>query len=162
MASTLSRLSDIRRTDSTQQKSPPAGYSTSTAINRGDFVTINSSGLVALAAAASANITSGTRIAMAPQAVATTVTSGTVYPIEILTEDCVIRLPLTTAGATTTWNNNQLNKQYGIYNKGGIFCVDVSDVTNLVCEVVGVDPNTPSSDTFPAVLVKILPAYRLA
>jgi len=161
LSATLVQVNTVRRASSTEQITPEGGFLTGTALARFDFVTIDSNGRVTLAAASNANV-GAIRIGRATNATAAAVATGTLIPIEILDEKFEVSLPLTTGGSTVAWNVNMVSKQYELRNNGGVWCVDTSATTNKALEIVGLDPNTPSGDAFPAVICKILPAFRLA
>jgi hypothetical protein len=158
----------IHRADNTQQTTPDGGLVGGVAINFGDFVTLTN-GVVTQAASYSAAVASGTRVALfASASVTSSSTAGTPCQIEKLTEDCILSLPMTNAGsAPGGWSEATYEgNQYGLYRSssltGGIYSVNYADTTNKSVEIIGIDPNTPSTDTYYYVLVKVLAAYRLA
>ena len=163
-ATLVNQFPRLRRADNTQQVTPDGGLIGGVAINFGDFVTL-SGGYVTQACATSAAIASGTRVGLfASASVSSSSTAGTPCQIEKLTEDCVLSLPFTNAGASVAWSTATYEgNQYGLYrSSSGIYCVNEADTTNKSVEIIGLDPNTPSSDAFPYVLVKVLAAYRLS
>lgn len=181
MPSTLTRVSEsIERLASPDITFPPAGIAAGFTGYPGDFVKLTS-GTVAQAAATSNTILTAIEVGVLNDLVQATaplgVATATVVGIEKVSPDTIVEVPIATSsggsvgtpvGIATpaTTIPTIVGNRYGISrNSLGIYYLNTAITdgsTDLLAEIVNASTRWPLSDTFPAVLVKIIPANQMA
>lgn len=173
MPSTLTRIGDIiARSDPSAITFPPNGIASGMTGKLGDLVYL-SSGAVTQAAATSATIASSVEAAVLNQAVASGTATGTVVGIEKLTQEAEIELPIASSASTGSVGTPKahgttlkaiIGNQYGISRDSlGTYYIDVNVTSSaLLIEITGISTRCPSSDTYPYMYGKIVPANRMA
>ena len=173
MPTTLTRVTHIARSGSSDVVAPPAGWVGSKLGTRGDIVTL-SSGAVDQSHAAGSTIADATRIAWLAGNVASTVAAGALIPIEKFDDDTEVELPIADSGNGTlgvpgavstpsTTMPTLVGVQRGITRAtDGTYYVNNAVTTTASCkvEIVRLGTRYPV-EGFMTVICKVLPGARV-
>jgi len=165
MPSIGSILPILRKSGSSDISSPPAGWIGSKAGQKGDLVTIDSSGRVDQVVAVSTAITSSSpRIAALGQNLKDTVPATTIVIVEKLDDDTLIALQASNASdAAVVTAKTMVGQQYPLRRTaGGTYVVNTATNTAPVVEMVGLDPRYNEGEAGGTLLCRVLPSMRLA
>jgi len=158
----------LRKSGSSDIVSPNLGWVGSKAASKGDLVTIDANGRADQLVAVTTAYTSATggRLGAIDRALTSSAAQGSAVNVEKLDDDTLIALQATNgtesnqAQATT---NAMIGKQFPLYRTtSGVYTVNVTTNTNPVVECVAIDPRYNVGEVGGTLLLRVLPAFRLA